>query len=98
MVVLLFAGTKRNFNKKSYILLHLAFYIEKRLPYRMLNLKRLQICVTLCKRCLQMKSRTSVVKKRDLIYVNRLTNFSIGFINLAVVDRPDQFFFAMIIE
>ena len=34
-----------------------------------------------------MKSPTRVVKKRDL-----LTNFSIGFINLVVVDRPNQFF------
>ena len=56
----------------------------------MLNSKRLQLCVTLCKRCLQMKNRTSVVKKCDLFYLNWLNNSSIGFLNLVVVGRPNR--------
>ena len=39
-----------------------------------------------------------MVKKCDLFYLNSLTNFYIGFLNLVVVGRRNQFFFVMIIE
>ena len=81
MLGLLFAGAKRDFDKVKLHFTVYCFYIEKRLSSRMLNLKRPQICVTLCKGCLQMKSRASVVK-------NWLTDFSIGFLNLVAVCPP----------
>ena len=61
-----------------------------------INVVWLPISLTLCAtkmpkflslflRCLQKKSCTSMVKKCDLFYLNSLTNFYIGFLNLVVV-------------
>ena len=61
-------------------------------------MKHLQICIILCKRCLQMKSHTSVVKKCDLFYLDWLNNFFIRFLNLVVKGCPSRFISAMVIE
>ena len=70
MLGLLFAGAKRNFEKIKLHFTISCFLYQKKATVPNAEFKASVICVVLCKRCLQMKIRTRVVKKYDLFYLN----------------------------